>query len=499
MHVSRFALAAALAALAAAPALAAPPATLADALVEAYYNNATLQEQRAALRQVDEQVPQALSGWRPTVQLSGSYGRINSTENNNTLATYYSPPKLINSVTNLNRDTATAQAQLTQPIYTGGKVTEDLRQAKNTVYSGRAQLLASEEQVFLQVVQAYVTIITDQHILSLDQSDEGVTAEQLRDTEEQFNLGDITYTSVAQAQASLASAKEQVQVADGNLQIARENFRSLVGDYPADNLAPPQPLLLPVSDKETAATAANTNNPNVVAAEYTDAAAKDAVDVAFSALMPQVSLQASGFLENNPTAPRSNINGGELIGQLTVPIYQGGAEYAAIRAARAKEQQDFAAILDAQRTAYAQATQAWVAFTASRDAIVSTNAEIQADAIALDGTEREELVGTQSTLDVLNAQQLLLNAQVQQVQNIASLVNNSYTVASAIGRLTARDLGLPVHEYDDVKYYNDVKYAGIGTGEAADQDVGVAPDGTLLPSDPAPKPAAPAKPPRQKG
>ncbi len=123
--------------------------------------------------------------------------------------------------------------------------------------------------------------------------------------------------------------------------------------------------------------------------------------------------------------------------------------------------------MNAQRTAYAQATQAWVGLVSTRAAIVSTNAEIKANAIALDGTEREELVGTRTTLDVLNAQQLLLESQVQQVENIATLVNNSYTVASAIGRLTATDLGLPVQQYDDLKYYKSVEYAGFGTGEAA--------------------------------
>ena len=189
-------------------------------------------------------------------------------------------------------------------------------------------------------------------------------------------------------------------------------------------------------------------------------------------LLPQVSLQASGFNESKPVRPAYQSSGGQVLGELTVPLYQGGQEYSAIRAARAQAQQSFAAIIDAKRTAYAQATQAWDGLVASRAAMVSTNAEIKANAIALDGTEREEIVGTRTTLDVLNAQQLLLNSQVQQVQNIATLVNNSYTVASAIGRLTATDLGLPVKQYDDLKYYDAVKYAGFGTGEAADRKAG---------------------------
>lgn len=453
-------------------ALAAPPQTLTQALVEAYNNNATLQAQRATLRAADEGVPVALSGWRPTVQLSGTEGRINSN---------VTAPSSFGGTTTAHEsyNETIGQAIVTQPIYSGGKVIASTREAKNAVYAARAQLLATEQTVFLNVVNAYVTVITDTHVLALDKSNQDVLTQQLKATLDQFNLGEITMTSVAQAQASLAQAKEQVEVADGNLQIANENFRELVGEYPGQ-LTPPQPLSLPVSSKEAAAAAAIANNPNVVAAKFSDAANKDAVDVAFSVLLPQVNVQASAFSENGYSGQNTKTTGGEVLGQLTVPLYQGGSEYAGIRQARAKEQQSFAAILDAQRTAYAQATQAWVGLTASRDAIVSTNAEIKANAIALDGTEREELVGTRTTLDVLNAQQLLLNSQVQQVQNIATLVNNSYQVAEAIGRLTATDLALPVTQYNDLKYYNAVKYAGFGTGEAADEKAGVTSNGTLL-------------------
>ncbi|GLR66308.1 type I secretion protein TolC [Acidocella aquatica] len=460
------------------------PQTLTQALSEAYDNNATLQAQRAALRATDEQVPTALSGWRPTVTVGATAGRLTGTE---VLPSVPGKPADGSYKVTQNRDQLVGQVQVTQPIYSGGKVIDSTRQAKNSVYAARAQLLATEQTVFLNVVSAYVTVITDRQVLALDQSDQNVLEQQLKATVEQFNVGEITLTSVAQAQAALAAAKEQVEVADGNLQIAKENFRQLVGDYPSASLVPPQPLALPVSSKEQAAAAALANNPNVIAAEFNDAAGKDAVDVAYSALLPQLSVQASAYSQQGAAGPNTRLTGGSVLGQLTVPLYQGGAEYSAIRQARAKEQQAFAGILDAQRTSYAQATQAWVGLMAARDAIMSTNAEIKANAIALDGTEREDLVGTRTTLDVLNAQQLLLNSQVQQVQNISTLVNNSYTVAAAIGRLTATDLGLPVDQYNDLKYYKSVKYAGFGTGEAADEEAGVAPDGSLLTASTAPE------------
>ena len=479
------------------PAMADSPATLTDALVEAYNNNATLQAQRAALRQSDEQVPTALSGWRPTVQVTSTVGRTSGTQWVQNNAPYQGGTGGSTKYGE-NRNTLESQVTLNQPIYTGGKTIASLREAKNQVFAARAQLLATEQTVFTNVVNAYVTVVTDTRLLALQKSNEQVLQQQLRDTRAQFSVGEITLTSVAQAEASLAQANEQVVVAQGNLQVARENFRQLVGDYPANNLAPPQPLLEPVKSKAEAAKAAVTNNPNVIAAEFTDAANKDAVDVAFSALMPQIDFQATAYNQQGSSGIGVKTNGGAVSAQLTVPLYQGGQEYAAIRSARAKEQQSFAATLDAQRTAYQQAAQAWEGLVSARAAIVSTNAAIKADAIALDGTEREQLVGTRTTLDVLNAQQLVLNAQVQQVQNIATLVNSSYAVAAAAGRLTARDLNLPVQEYDDLKYYDAVKYAGFGTGEQADQAAGVAPNGALLTVGRAPAitdgPAVPAAP-----
>jgi outer membrane protein len=447
--------------------------TLTEALAAAYYNNASLQEQRAALRQAEEDVPAAISGWRPTVELSGEAGRVVGSETES--VAILNQPELISQ----NRNEALGEATLTQPIYNGGKTIDSTRAAKNTVYAERATLLATEQSVFLDVVTDYVTVISDTHLLALDQNNVEVLKQQLEATNDQFNVGDITFTSVAQAQAALAQAREQVAIALGDLHIAQENFRHDVGQYPGD-LTAPQPLNLPVTSKDQAGAAAQNNNPNVIASEFSHAADKDAIDVAFSALLPQVSVQASGYMESNPNGPKTQLSGGSVLGQLTVPLYQGGAEYSAIRQARAKAQQSFAGIIDAQRSAYAQATQAWEGLVASQAAIYSTNAEIKANAIALDGTEREEIVGTRDTLDVLNAQQLLLQSQEQQVQNIANLVTESYTVAAAIGRLTATDLALPVTQYDDLKYYQSVKYAGFGTGEAADQNAGIAPDGSLL-------------------
>ncbi len=477
----------------------ASPTTLAQALAQAYANNPTLQEQRANLRATDENVPAALAGWRPTVTIQGTVGRITGTSSEALPTTIPSTTNLFATQTVLNhiklpqsRDEVIGQLTVTQPIYNGGSTLAKTHEAKNNVYSARAQLYATEQTVFTNVVQAYVAVITDRQLLALDLNNLAVLRQQRHAVQDQFNVGELTETSVAQAQASVAQAHATVEIARGDLHIANENFRRYVGAYPAKNLVPPQPLALPVGSKAQAAREAARNNPNVVVAVFAQAAAKDAVDVAIAALAPQLSVSASAFDENNPSGPHTASTGGQVLANLTVPLYQGGTEYAAIRQARDKVQAAFAALIDAQRTAVAQATQSWEALRASQAAVRSSQAQIHADAIALDGTERQEIVGTRTTLDVLNAQQALLNAQTQQIQNIGNVVTSSYGILAAIGRLTATDLGLPVHHYDDLKYYHAVKEALFGNGNLAYHDAGIAPNGDLLsnsvPTNPAPVP-----------
>ncbi|GAA5264578.1 outer membrane protein [Acidiphilium sp. MT5] len=479
----------------------ASPTTLAQALAQAYANNPTLQEQRANLRATDENVPAALAGWRPTVTIQGTVGRITGTSSEALPSTQFNfqtglPQTVLNHIKlPQSRNEVIGQLTVTQPIYTGGSTLAKTHEAKNNVYSARAQLYATEETVFTNVVQAYVAVITDRQLLALDLNNLAVLRQQRHAVQDQFNVGELTETSVAQAEASVAQAHATVEIARGDLHIANENFRRYVGAYPAKNLVPPQPLALPVGSKAQAAKEAARNNPNVVVAVFAQAAAKDAVDVAIAALAPQLSVSASAFDENNPSGPHTASTGGQVLANLTVPLYQGGTEYAAIRQARDKVQAAFAALIDAQRTSVAQATQSWEALRASQAAVRSSQAQIRADAIALDGTERQEIVGTRTTLDVLNAQQALLNAQTQQIQNIGNVVTSSYGILAAIGRLTATDLGLPVHHYDDLKYYRAVKEALFGNGNLAYHDVGIAPNGDLLPhsvpTNPAPMPSVP--------
>ncbi len=435
----------------------AQPRTLQDALAQAYSNNPTLQSARAQLRATDEGVPQALSGWRPQIVISGGVGYGDGTVRSAGINT--------NTRRN-NRDVFTEQATLTQPLYRGGATRAGTNQADNRVFGQRARLIATEQQVFSDTVNAFVNVIQTQQILQLNINNEQVLARQLQATNDRFRVGEITRTDVAQAEAALAGARAQRQTGEGNLQTARAAYRRYVGQLP-DQLIEPQPLQVPVRSGNEAAQLASQNNPNVIAALFDDAASRDAIDAAFAQLMPQVSVQAQASRNDNSTISNQRSIGGQVLLNASVPIYQGGAEYSRVRQARQTQQQARKAVDDQRRQATQQAAAAWETLTAARSTIQSTRAQIRANQIALEGVQREAIVGSRTTLDVLNAEQSLLNSRVTLVQNLSNLVNASYSLTAAVGRLTARDLNLNVPLYDETAYYNAVRGKLFGTGDYA--------------------------------
>ena len=428
------------------------PHTLQEALAAAYSSNPTLLAARAALRAVDETVPQALAGWRPTIIVSGTYGGGAGTQQTQ-------GPKIQTA-----RETLTGSATLTQPIYTGGRTESQTHQAENRVLSQRGRLIATEQLVFTNVITDYVNVIQTEQLLQLDINNEQVLTRQLQATNDRFRVGEITRTDVAQAEAALAVARSTRQTAEGSVQTARAAYQRDVGFLP-NNLAVPQPLALPIKTAADASRIAGANNPTLIYTMFDAAASKDAVDIAFSAIMPTLSAQASAFRQDNSTFNNSRTIGAQALLNLSIPIYQGGAEYAAVRGARQTEQQARRTVDDTRRQVIQAALSSWETLSAARFSIDSTRAAIRANEIALEGTQREAIVGSRTTLDVLNAEQALLQSRVTLVQNLASLVTSSYNVASALGRLTARDLNLNVPLYDDTAYYKAAHDRLFGTGD----------------------------------
>jgi outer membrane protein len=452
------------------------PHTLAETLGIAYETNPQLTGERAHVRSTDENVPAALAGWRPTITVQASYGtnvgrfdelascgtgcatqaacytngKIPANPANRGGAAPYNATGEYTDSLQSNRNSYSQNATITQYLYHGGKTSASTHQAVNSVYAERARLIAEEETVFSDTINAYVMVIEDQQLLGLDRQNEQVLGDELHAINDRFRVGELTRTDVAQAEAALAQAIATRQTAEGNLDTARATFVRQVGVTPPTDLADPQPL-----------------RPTVIAGVFTEAQAKDSIDVAFATLAPNLYVQGQGFQQNGQTLKGNDVYGVSATINLSVPIYQGGSEYAAIRQARQNYQQAVRQTEDARRASREQAVQAWDTLVAARAATASSRIAVRSAAIAVEGTEREALVGSATTQDVLIQQQNLLSAQITLVQNITSIVTASYGVASAIGRLTAKDLGLAVPLYDETAYYNAVRDRLWGTGDYA--------------------------------
>ena len=433
------------------------PHTLQEALAAAYSTNPTLLAARAALRAVDEGVPAALAGWRPTVSVTGQYGAQNGAD------------RLSGSTTGYVQDTKPsylAQATISQPLYRGGRTEAGTHAAENRVFSQRGRLIATEENVFTNVITDYTNVIQAEQLLQLDVNNELVLNKQLQATNDRFRVGEITRTDVAQAEAALASARATRETAEGNLQTARAAYQRDVGFLPG-NLVVPQPLAVPLKNAAEASRVAAANNPTLIYTMFDAAATKDAVDQAYAALLPTVSAVGAATLSNNQSFVETRSKGVSAVVQVTIPIYQGGAEYAAVRQARQTEEQSRKTVDDTRRQVIQAALTSYEQLVAARAAIDSSRAAVRANEIALEGTQREAIVGSRTTLDVLNAEQTLLQSRSTLVQNLATLITSSYGLASAVGRLTAKDLHLNVPLYDDTAYYVAVRDRLFGTGDYA--------------------------------
>ncbi len=443
---------------------AAGPRTIQEALAMAYSTNPTLISERANLRATDENVPAALAGWRPTVTVTANAGVSSNTtiaQTRSLLGTKIANQSVVN-----NRNPNTEQLTVTQPLYRGGQTVAGTNKAENQVMGERARLIVQEQTTFGQVVQAYVNVIQSEQVLALNVNNEQVLARQLQATNDRFRVGEITRTDVAQAESALAGATATRQTAEGTLQTARSSYQQLVGEFPG-KLIEPQPLRLPTRTLEEAKALAARNNPAVIAALFDDAAAKDNFDLQYSRLMPNLSLQGLVSRTEDTTTFGQQGRVSQILAAITVPIYQGGVEYAAIRQARQQQLQTRSRIEDARRTAIQNVISAWETYNAAKATIESTRSAVRSNQVALEGVQREAIVGSRTTLDVLNAEQLLLNSRVTLVQNLASLVNASYSVAAAGGKLNARDLNLQVPLYDETAYYKAVRDRWIGTGDYA--------------------------------
>lgn len=431
--------------------------SLNDALVTAYNSAPQLLRERALLQQTDEGVPKALSGWRPTVSVGAS-----ANYNQSTYITYPFGGSFRYSQ-QFAAPGYNAGVTVTQPLFAGGRTVASTRQAMHSVMQERAHLLQIEQQVFQNVVSAYVSLTQAHRLLDLTKRNEETLAGQVRLTTSQFGLNQATQTDVLQARSQYEAARAATRQAESDLGVAEAAFQRQVGTPPPHDLAPPQPLVLPVAQETDAARLAVTNAPQVIGAQYAVAAGQDAVKVAFAALMPQISAQASFQHQINQNDAKFTEDGEMATIQASIPLYQGGSEYAAIRAAHRAVDAARHDLDDQRRAAIQAADSAWRKWQADRDQLARNREAVSLGEAALRAIQQQELLGVRTTFEVLQQQQLLFQQQRTLIQNIANTVQDSYALAAAIGRLTARDLALDVALYDPATHLKEVKWKMIGT------------------------------------
>ncbi|HSD34616.1 MAG TPA: TolC family outer membrane protein [Alphaproteobacteria bacterium] len=425
--------------------------SLTEVLSTTYSTNPELLAGRAELRATNELVPQALSGWRPTIAGTASVGRswIDSNVGSNT-----SDPRSVG-------------VSLAQPIYRGGRTVAATRQAENLVLAQRARLVGVEQAVLLDATVAYMDVVRDMAVLELTINNEQVLSRQLEAARDRFDVGEITRTDVAQSEARLAGATAGRIAAEGDLTESRARFVEVVGEAPGTLQTPPIVASLPASLEE-AIEVASAANPNVIAADYVERAARDGVDVVFGELLPSIALNSdieygdelTGFDSGDRTAA-------SIEAQLTVPLYQAGEVSSRVREAKKRASQRRLEMALQKRNSAQVATTAWEALSTARAQITSFEAQVRSNEIALEGVREEAQVGSRTILDVLDAEQELLDSRVNLVRAKRDEIVAGFQLLAAVGNLTARDLDLPVEYYDYQADYLDVrnKLWGVSVNE----------------------------------
>ena len=425
--------------------------TLKDALTAAYLNNPTLLGQRAKVRSTDEAVPQALSNWRPSVEITGSAGLSAVQSTTSTDRGQHREPKSVG-------------VTVTQPLFRGGRTIAATREAENTVQAERSRLVETEQDVLLLAATAFLDVYRDEAVLKLNINNELVLKRQLEATRDRFQVGEITRTDVHQAEARLAGATADRTEAEGRLEASRAAYQNVVGMPAPRRLAAPEvPGGLP-KDAETAVQTAVRNNPGVISAEFDRKALDDNVEEVQGELLPSVSV-STGMSRNLQSAgEEGRIDSAELTLNLTVPLYQQGEVYSRLREAKHDVAQQIHAIDQARRDAAEDATRAWELLLTARSRVKAFKAQNEANVVALEGVEREAQVGSRTVLDVLDAEQELLDSRVSHVTAERDELLAVFELKVAMGQLTASEMKLGVEVYNPAGHYRKVRDKWFGGG-----------------------------------
>ena len=406
--------------------------SLNETLAAAYESNPTLGAQRASLRQSEEGYFQARAGLLPSLSATGSVGE--------TVDTWGGAPE---------NDSSSYGLTLNQSIYRGGRTRGSIDASLARIEAARQQLRSTEQSVLLDAVSAHMNVVRDQQVVAIRSNNVEVLAEQLRAARDRFEVGEITRTDVAQAEARLSGARAQLSAAQAALAASRAGYARVTGVDPVepDNAGPSEQVPAEFAD---AAEVAINRNPDLLAAQYAEQAAEYGVRVARGAQLPEIGLRASVSEGRESDFSGQGRGTASITANVTMPIFTGGLNRSNVREARAAADQARLSGLTVRRQVIEGATNAWNNYLAALAVIESSREAVRANEIAFEGVEQEALVGLRTTLDVLNAEQELLNSRLELVRAERDLTVASYALLQAMGQLDAQSLGLPV-EAEDVR------------------------------------------------
>ena len=423
---------------------------LEEALAFAYENNPDLLAARANLRKVDEGVPAAKSGWRPTVTSSLSLGasQTNSDSGGTSSDTSSFPGSLSLSVN--------------QSVYDGGRTEISVRQAETNVQTERSRLFTAEQNVMLSGATAFVDVISARSVVELQTNNLNRLEKQLEATRERFKVGEVTRTDVAQAEARVDRAKADKIKATGDLTSSNSTYQRVFGKR-AGELQPPEEVKDLPREITEAVNYALENNFSLIAAKFEELSALDGVSLSQSSLRPTVTVSGSASHSETSGDADSSSTSLSLNANISIPLYQAGAVYSGIRSAKEEANRRRILVEAARRNVIETSSKAFTAWTTARAQAEALEAEVASAEIALEGVEQEALVGARTVLDVLDAEQERLSAQVRLVRASRDNFVAAYTLLSALGKLTAKNLGLPVEIYNYDK--NFVRVRNLYYGE----------------------------------
>ena len=474
--------------------------TLEQALSDAYLVNPVLNAERARLRATDEQVALAKSGLRPLITGEADWSYVNQNSDRvtptarPTTSSQSTPPPLPNPILEairqsvlqtVRQDLAAQNAQnaqnagqfsttdgvthphgysiqLTQPLFEGFRNLNAIRGAKSTVQAARESLRSVEQTVLLDAVTAYVNVVRDTAIVRLRENDVTLLSEQLKATKDRFDVGEVTRTDVAQAEARRSEALSTLAAAQANLKTSRAAYEQIIGHPPGNLETPPSIRHLLPGTLDESMTLGDGENPLILAAVYQEEASLYAVEQIMGELLPQVTLEAQYQNRFDQSKFITQLETTTVMGRVNVPFYQGGGVSARVRQAKETNNQLKKEVEDSRLRVHADVISNWGILQSSGPAIAAAQAAVNANKIALTGVHEEEKVGQRTTLDVLNAQRELLNSQIGLVTALRDRIVAEYSLYSAIGRMDAQTLGLSVPYYDPIEHYDIVKNKWFG-------------------------------------